>query len=189
MKDKNEFIISAINDAQATIRAIDVKAGAFLASLFLPVPYLDKVLKYLNSINFPFPSNYFCYFFLFIWLLSIVSLARALSSIDNPSNHILGPNNCKGGYYGGGLFELGIIDSIFNRDQIMSKKNVINFSIDYPHDENQIREELTFEHMKLIYIRDMKNYRLGFSLKLVFINFIVLFILCVYEDFNSLWKN
>ncbi|HZX18850.1 MAG TPA: hypothetical protein VFF22_18525 [Pseudomonas sp.] len=69
------------------------------------------------------------------------------------------------------MFEFSIPDSIFNRKEIKATKDVKSFLAEVPHTPDEINEELAFEQMKLIYIRDIKLYRLktGVNLALLWL--------------------
>jgi len=101
----------------------------------------------------------FIIFFL-CWVLSIAALVKALVAIDDPRDHIVNSGSYKGIFYGGGLYSFGIIDAFINRDLIKASKDVATFGSGIPNDKVEIEQELTFEKMKLIYIRDTKLYRL-----------------------------
>jgi len=181
MDKKNDFILAAINDTQAIIRAIDVKVAALLMGLLVPLSSLGKIWNHLVHIS-SITTNYFAIAigsaFLVTWLMAVLSLVRTLSAIDNPANHIVNSNDHKGVFYGGGLFQFGWVDALFNRDVIKANKDVSVYSKGYPCDENEVASELCFEHMKLIYIRDIKLHRFKFSLNVALVW--LLFGMCIY---------
>jgi hypothetical protein len=156
------FAYAAINDCQSTIRAIDVKLGALLTAIFLPLGVIDKIwgvfVSFKNSFSTYFPDIAIFIFFM-LWLLVVVALIRTLAAIDNPKTHISSYAEHSGSFYNGGEFEIRVIDIWFNRKSICSKSQVTQLATRYPQDSN-ILSELAFEHLKLIYIRDIKLYRL-----------------------------
>ncbi len=172
MDRKSDFILSSIQDAQATIRSIDVKVAALLTGLLVPISSLGKIWNHLVHIS-SLTSNILAVLigviFLLFWLAAIVSLVRTLSAIDNPADHIINSSNYKGIFYGGGLFQFGWLDVLLNRSVIKANKDVVTFSQAYPDNEEEIISELSFEHMKLIYIREIKLHRFKSSLKIAFI--------------------
>lgn len=171
MDDKINFIISAITDTQGTIRATDVKVGAMLAGMLVPIAIIENIWGYfvkLSSITPSWIAIIAGIAFFLMWILSIILLARTISAIDNPSKHIIHSSDYKGSFYGCGLFDFQIIDTIFNRPIIRANKDVQRFAGEYPDTLDAIISELSFEHLKLIYIRDIKLFRLGYSLKLAF---------------------
>ncbi len=165
MNDRISFIMAAINDAQATIRATDVKVGAILAGLLLPLSYLGAIWDYALSDYTPGWLLFLICIFSILWMVSIIVLVRTISAVGNPSANISGAKFCNGSFYGGGMYKFTLTNALLNSDSNKSKKDVATFSNDYPISQNDIYLALSFEHMKLIYIRDIKLYRLDFSLK------------------------
>lgn len=167
MDKKSEFILSGIYDTQATIRSIDVKVAALLTGLVIPLSSLGKIYSHLShiySLTIPWLACLIGVVFFFMWLAALFSLVSTLSAIDNPAKHIINSDNYKGVYYGGGLFEFGFLDVFLNRSIIKANKDVANFSLNYPCNEEEIVLELSFEHMKLIYIREIKLHRFKHSM-------------------------
>jgi len=162
MDSKRDFILAAINDTQSTIRSIDVKVAALLTGLLIPLSSLGKIwghIFHIYSVNQSFYAIVLGSLFFVIWLIAVYSLIRTMSAIDNPAKHIVNSNNYKGSFYGGGLFSFGCLDVLFNRAIIKAEKDVVSFSKDYPSSEEEIISELSFEHMKLVYIREIKLHR------------------------------
>jgi hypothetical protein len=172
MSDKKSFILVAINDAQSTIRAVDVKVGALLAGLLLPLSSVGNILTHVVNVSTLSNKNTAVILgltFLIFWLLAVSSLIRTLSAINNPANHIVNSENYKGLFYGGGLYNFGWLDTLLNRSIIKANKDVDAFLQCYPNSEEEVVSELTFEHMKLVYIRELKLFRFKASLRLAFI--------------------
>ena len=165
MDKRSEFIIAAIQDCQATIRATDVKVGALLAGLLLPFSQINQIWMHFKQLSVLINCQAITYVFFFLWFLSIFLLVRTIAAIDNPTNHIVNSGNCTGSFYSGGLYTFGILDSILNRDLVKANKDISTFNANYPSNLNEIELELSFEHMKLIYIREIKLNRLKFSLR------------------------
>jgi len=57
MDSRSEFILAAINDAQATIRSIDVKVAALLTGLLIPIASIGKIWSYLIQLSVIPPIN------------------------------------------------------------------------------------------------------------------------------------
>lgn len=169
MDKRIEFLYSAINDTQATIKAIDVKIGALLGGSLLLIPSASAIWEDFYEINkifsFQIGTTLALTFFSF-WISSIAALARAISAIDNPACHIVNSQNYKGCYYSGGLYKFDIIDAFLNRKIIKASKDIKSFKDDIPTKDTEIIEELAFEQMKLTYIRDIKIHRLNAAIKL-----------------------
>ena len=160
---KITFIYTAINDCQSTIRAIYVKLGALLAGMLLPVASLDKIWSVLDAF-YKQNDNLFgkltLILFFFLWFISVVILIRTFAAIDNPSRHISQSNDSIGSFFGGGQFQFAKRDVFFNRQSVKSKYSVPVMICSYPESIVNLINELTFEHLKLIYIRDIKLHRL-----------------------------
>jgi hypothetical protein len=174
--DKIDFIAAAINDTQNTIRATDVKVAALLTAMLLPLSLLGKIwaqFLHLSSVLSPYFAVVSGVLFFLTWITSVAALIRTISAIDNPASHIVNSGSFKGSFYGGGLYSFSFIDTFFNRDVIKAKKDVTSFSKDYPNTNDGFIEELTFEHIKLIYIREIKLFRLSIAIKAAQLWFLV----------------
>lgn len=186
MDNKTDFILAAVSDAQATIRSIDTKIGVLLAGLLLPFSSMGKIWNHLVNIasgSCPLISILIGIAFFSLWTLTITSLIRAISAIDNPSKHIISSNEFKGVFYGGGYYQLGFIDAFFNRSLIKADRDVTTQLTNYPATQGSIDEELAFEHLKLIYIRDIKVHRLNCALEMASIWFILGVAIYVFSKF------
>ena len=171
MNDKIFFILAAINDTQATIRAIDVKVGTLLAGLLLPLVVKVQIFNYLINISNVISHSFgisISLLLIFLWFVTVFILIRTISAIDNPAKHIADSENFKGSFYGTGCYHFGVIDTFFNREAIKAKKHVIDFANDYPSQLDDIANELAFEHLQLVYVRDIKFHRLKMAFRLSF---------------------
>jgi len=167
MTNKINFITNAISDTQSTIRAIDTKLGAIIAGSLLPFSVLGRIWAHIGEISKTISPYFGCtlgFLFFLIWITSIFLLIKTLSAIDNPSEHIKSNDHPKGKFYSGGMFKLGTRDYYFYNSSIKSTETVKEQALNYPNEENEVIEELAFEHLKLIYIRDIKLHRLRGSL-------------------------
>ncbi|EAT16736.1 hypothetical protein HTZ97_05630 [Desulfuromonas acetoxidans] len=172
MDSKTNFIVAAIGDTQAVIRAVDFKVAALLAAMLLPISSLGRIWAHVSHFSLSVGLCWGLIFggtFLFLWLFAVLTLVRSISAIDNPSRHIVNSSSYNGSFYGGGLYEFGLLDAIVNRGVVKASKDVVSFSGDYPDCEDGLVSELTFEHMKLIYIRDVKMHRLRLGLNASFL--------------------
>ncbi len=167
MDEKINFIKSSISDIQATIRAIDTKIGFALLIVLFPLTNLGKVQWHLINISNKNPKLLFTFLsllFCLLWLASLVGLIRAISAIDNPTKHIINNSKFSGTYYAGGVYTFGLSDVFSNRDVIKASIDVDSFFSKIPAEKGAIAKELSFEQLKLVYIRDIKIKRLNFSL-------------------------
>lgn len=162
--DKSTYILNAIVDAQTTIRATDTKAAALLAALLIPFSSIGKIWLYFSLL----PSCFLTYFlgtlFSLFWLLALFTITKAIASIDNPRQHILDCDGAKGSFYLGGLFKLSERDCFINSTKVISLRGLSDITDEYP-ESICIDKELAFEHMKLVYIRDIKTHRLLSSIR------------------------
>ncbi len=166
---KINFIYSAISDTQSTIRAIDVKVAALLTGVLIPLSSVGKIWAHFINVNSKLGFEWSFLiggFFLLLWGMAALSLVFTLSAIDNPSKHLIGYSKCKGGFYGGGVFDFGLADVFLNRSIVKARHTVEKFSERYPLNESDVVAELTLEHMKLIYIRDAKLNRFNWAVKI-----------------------
>ncbi|MEZ9873423.1 hypothetical protein AB4501_07455 [Vibrio sp. 10N.222.55.E8] len=166
MDSKAQFISAAIADCQATIRATDVKVGALLAGLLVPFSQISYIWDILTELSGNLEHQAVTFTFFGLWFIAICALVRTISAIDNPANHIVNESTCKGSFYSGGLYRFGFLDSLLNRGVIKANKDVANFAQSYPDTPDEIELELSFEHMKLIYIREIKLHRLKFAMNI-----------------------
>lgn len=163
--DKPVFLQSAIQDTQQNIRAIDFKIGALLAGCIVPFPQIRTIYEFLNSNNL-WHQQALAWLIFCIWLVTVLILLAALSAIDNPSKHINDGYAQKGYYYGGGTFKFNLVNGFFRTD-IRTNRTVEGYVEDLQEETFYIMKELAFEHLKLIYIRDLKLYRLKFAVALI----------------------
>lgn len=167
--DKFSFVQTAITDTQATIRAIDVKVGALLVLVLAPFANISRVFGHIDNVCCSrTPKLLFvtlAVLFFTSWLLALISLVRAIAAIDNPAAHINSSGTLTGSFYGGGLYKLDLRDIFYNRAKVKARKDLPTFSIDVPDDPTKIENEMVFEHMKVVYIREMKLLRLKWGIR------------------------
>jgi hypothetical protein len=159
MNSKQEFIVRAIEDTQATIRALDVKLGVLLTGYLLPFSnpgHIWEHFKHLSEILPCFIGQLMGISFMLLWLAVVYILIKGLSPVDNPSRHLLEVESLKGSFYRGGLYNLELIDSFVNRISVQSKINLKNIVSQLPSTDDEFENELAFEQMKVIYIREIK---------------------------------
>lgn len=157
---KIDFLLASIADTQNTIRLIDVRAGFLFVVLFLPLSMLDKI-----SAIYGLPaqlSNGTIALILVnasLWVMAIVALFLCVVAIDDPSKHVSGSAGT-GSFYGGDLFKLTKLHLIWNHP-VLSNRDVIQELSISPSTDDQVAAELTFEKIKLAYIRSIKLKRFG----------------------------
>lgn len=165
------FMLAVVSDIQATIRAIDVKAGALLTALLLPLASLGKIWNHLTAISASFHDVVGIIFgslFFLLWLCVLFILVKIISPLDNPSCHVNNTNSCAGIFYSGHLYSgrFSFTDCLFNGRSIFASKSTSEFLGELPASDDLLIKELAFEQMKLVYIRDIKLFRLNMALTL-----------------------
>lgn len=181
MDKKIDFLYASILDTQATIRAIDVKSGFLFVLLFSPI-YTFTNITHLHLAILDEPGWFHCMIIadFSIWILAITSLLMSVAAISNPSNHVSGANEA-GSFYGGYLFSVNFLDVFVNRKNTSTKTVLQEMSI-LPENDANIISELTFEKIKLSYIRTVKMKRFTFCIYSTFawmVTSILLYILCL----------
>lgn len=159
-RDKLTFLFNSINDMQGVIRAADTKLNVIIVFLILPLTKLDNIYAHikilLQSQTHPFSAILLVVSFLSFWGIALVTTLRGLTSIDNPSRHIEGSDKLRGTYFGGALFRFSLMDALFNRQHVRASKDIEEVLKDLPKSQEELIRELTYEQMKLGYIRGIK---------------------------------
>lgn len=168
MDKKIDFLYASISDIQSTIRSIDVKSGFMFVLLFTPIYNFDKTsLLYRAILNKPVWFHCAVIINILIWLLAITSLLMSVVAIANPSKHVSGASE-PGSFYGGDLFSLSLADTFINFRNV-SARSVQQEISKLPEKEENIIHELTFEKIKLSYIRAIKTKRFTFCIYSTFL--------------------
>ncbi len=166
---KIEFLYKSIEDIQSTIRAIDIKAGFLFVVIFLPVTVLDKIFV----VGYTLSSMSLVYWLPIIpavifWGASLYLLFKTLLPIANPREKIKGEKP-SGIFYGANLFALSKYSDCFFNSNSESNTDVNDYVDQIPNEELDIIKELTFEKMKITYIRDIKIIRSNLLIKTTYL--------------------
>jgi hypothetical protein len=161
------FMYHSINDMQATIRSIDTKLGFILILNIIPITNVGKIysgiLQILSTDDgciIQIINAVIVVMCAILWLLACRCTYKGITAIDDPRSHVRSLNEqAKGTFYSGGLYDRNFIDAFFNRSSVESKKTFAEYCKDMPSTDDQILKELTFDKMKLAYIRDTKLIR------------------------------
>lgn len=169
MKTRIEFLFAAINEAQSTVRALDVKIAALLVCALAPVPMLAPIAGCFFAIYKTWDGLIvgglqitFC----LTWAGSMILFSLALGAISNPALHVRSAKNNSGAFYGPGMYDFNLLDAISPRASKISLVDPSAHLASIPNNEVQIELELAFEHLKVIYIRDVKLIRLKYGYRL-----------------------
>ena len=164
--NQEELLRESIIDTQLTVRAIDVKAGFFLVFLCLPLSQMDKITAGLHTLikHHDFWLLLIIFDFM-LWTIGLLLLVFSVFPLNNPKDSIDFDgyqNHPKGFFFGGYLFSklgfwsaLNILHIPKTSTKFVQEKNYVD-SLTSEH----IKDELLFERMKLISIRDLKIKRL-----------------------------
>lgn len=173
--DKVTFLLASIADIQNSIRALDTKVIAIIVLVIFPlsqIAFLYSVYEQLIK-SYIFFGCILLTSYLLCWSISFIFLFLCILSINNPSKQI--NNDCKaiGLFYGLNSYKTSLWDfSLIKSTETAPKlSEYINSFSDF-----NIENELIYEQMKLIYIRDLKSKRQGVVIILTFINFFIVFI-------------
>lgn len=178
MKDIINFLYESIKDTQGVIRGQDVKCGYLLAILFAPLVALDKINPILSKIYHE--GTLHCTLLtvaLIFWVGAGLCVGSALYGIGNPSNRITA-NSASGVFYGGELFKLSLVDALLNF-RISASHSLADEIAKLPATEAKLTEELTFEKMKLAYIRSVKLHRVNYAIRSILIAVALIVILYI----------
>jgi hypothetical protein len=188
MCSKFQLIRDSISDILSTIRVADAKATVLLAIILTPLSSLGRISAHLENVRNVDLAN--CNLivilaFILSWLFALISAIKVISAVNNPACHVVTNNKCNGIFYSGGLFEFGIFDVFFNRNSVKASRNLHSQIVAFPDSEENIFSELVFEQLKLIYIRDIKLYRLNVCIILIYVWFFIgLAIYCLSKFFS-----
>lgn len=158
---KINFLYQSIADTQATIRALDVKTGFLFVVTFIPLAELKEILEVCKALNEA--SSWYLALIIpvvLLWLSAVISLFSCTVSISNPRQHIEGKLP-EGIFFTNSLYTFNFIDNFINFP-IKSNITIEEYGGKLPNKEEEIVNELSFEKMKLAYIRDVKIKRSSF---------------------------
>lgn len=172
IEDKDEFgeatnyLHEALNDAQGTLRVLDAKAYITLLIFLLPFYKVETISYFLFYTPGGLGSHIILFFLkgavVVSWVMGVASCLSALFRIDNPRDHIRG-DLPEGTFYLGGLFQLNSTKNLTRRTSTLSRRSLNEVMGSLPKNKNEISRELTFELMKVVYIRTLKDFRVRFS--------------------------
>lgn len=169
-ENRISFLTNAINDAQNIIRAVDVKIQVLLAFLLIPFALLKDIFDSINSLAIAYPSgSYHIYMIIIVilfwitWIFSLLIALSGLASIGNPNKHVRNDIGAKGTFYLGFIFRPKIWHSL-TRTGLKSTLSLSAIIDNLPKTDDEHVKELAFEHMKVVFIRDLKMFRQKLSL-------------------------
>lgn len=168
------FLYASITDIQSTIRVIDTKVAVVLGVLVFPFTNLGKIYlnfaKLIQVIECGW-GQWALWFLIGLlclsWIFAFTAAIRVIMAIHNPAFHVLSSQQPAGLFHSGGLYRTKLID-VFTTRKLKSNYALEDYIQKFSEGDEQIKEELVFEHMKLVYIRDIKLIRLRWAYLLTF---------------------
>jgi len=168
MDSRKDFLIAAVSDAQANIRALDVKLAALLVAVLAPIPMLPAISECFAGVYARWGGiciGTVLVLFSASWVMAVLCYARSIGAISSPNQHILNGNTSNGAFYGPGIYSLSLLDTVVNRKAVVSAIDPSTHLQKMPATRDDIEREMAFEHLKLIYIRDIKLHRLSWGFR------------------------
>lgn len=157
------FMYQSIADTQSIIRAIDTKLGFILVLNLVPITNIGKIFFKIQNIistdhdpTIHLIKTVISIICIICWLIACWCIYKGISAIDNPAAHIKSLNGVSGYFYSGDLYKPKFLDATFNRKSLMSEKTFAEYFNQIPNTNIKTLKELSFEKMKLAYIRDVK---------------------------------
>jgi hypothetical protein len=160
MEKSISFLTSAIEDTQNIIRAIDIKMQIAFGILIVPATNVGDIIT--TSVNLFSAGGIFlkavvvCFFV--IWLIALYICLKCLAGIGNPIPHIKNDKDVSGTFYLGDQFKFGFTNCFYNQD-VSSKDSINSIFGKIPKTDELILGDLTYEMMKVTYIRELKLIR------------------------------
>ncbi len=164
-----DFLLAAIEDAQAVIRAIDTKIGMLLAILILPLakfgPALSGIMRAAGGMGPLERMRLVILAALTVtaWLLALVMAARGLIGIRGESLKSVKADGVRGLFLMrrefSGLACLLNVSPKVRDDELSCIDGAKAFCQRLPGNVTEIVGELAYEHLKVARIRDLKMIR------------------------------
>lgn len=172
---KENLLKESIQDNQATIRALDVKAGFLFVFLCVPLGTMDKITPAFTTLITS--NNLFILLiitFFLLWGYALIILFSSIAPQNNPKDSIDFngiTNQPKGFLFGGYHLQKLSFFQLFQAEAIPKEKIKLLDEINFIKNlsEEIYLEELNIERGKLITIRNLKTQRLNVCIKTIFI--------------------
>jgi len=207
MDKKIELLYKSIEDNQNTIRFVDTKAAAVLLLIGILFTYLTTIYRKIKELIFYFYKNdnmniigecihvllIISFFIIITFLfLSLYLAFLTLIAKNNPEKSInidVKKNKMNIFYLSNIIPKINIINIFNNKNGFFRLKESTSFIMDVvkKSEEEDIVQYLTFEILKLSYIREMKINRINFSLLLLKLCFIIIFIFSLFVLIKDFW--
>ena len=158
-----DFLLASIADIQGTIRAIDAKLSVLLVLLLVALNNLAGIHRTLSSAAAALPVEeclarlVVCStiaVFALSWGLSLLFVFKGLIGIHNPQERVKGKRP-RGTFYAAGTYKITLLNLLFPF-WVKSRLSLQEAITNLPKDQTSLVEELTYEQLKLAFIRDTK---------------------------------
>jgi hypothetical protein len=161
-EENSNFLINAINDTQNVIRAVDTKIQILFALLAIPTLNIGEIIpaaKALwNASCYSIPKQSLVIAFYGLWIIAVYIAFKCLSGIGSPIGHIKGDKSLTGVFYLGDEFTFSW-KNCFRNGRVISKNSIDEILKKLPKSKKEVLDELMFELIKVVYIRDLKLFR------------------------------
>ncbi len=180
MENKIDLLVHSINDIQGTIRALDAKFFAIIVFFLLPFSEISIIANAIKSLYSEYPclAIIMLILTLIVWVLGLLYTFLGIYSISNPSSRVEGVSEAgtKGLFYQPNIFKMNLINGLFNC-LIKPSNNLSDIIKELKIENDLIFNELVFEQVKLVFIRDVKIVRQKASI--IFLLFSILLLISI----------
>ena len=159
-----EFAYEAMRDCRDTIRAIDFKANALLVVLAIFATNIDKVASAERDLIHHGTNASSTIWIIAgvasagLWLWSFIAACLVLTGSYNPATHIKERSDVTGVFFAPDRFPARSNLWLLWPEQASTSLTDHEAAMDLPPDA--ILREVWFEHLKLVFIRDLKFIRI-----------------------------
>ena len=165
MDDQATFLYAAIEDTQGTIRSIDIRCGFLFVLLLSPVAVGDKLLSWAVSCDHHMAARILTGATCLAWIVAMAMLFSAVAALSNPAKHVRHAHGVSGSFYSGDLYRVNLLGHVWDRG-IHSFRSLDDEVAQLPSSIQDVVRELTFERMKLAFVRAVKMRRYNSALAL-----------------------
>jgi hypothetical protein len=158
------FTQKAIDETQATIRALDAKAVALLVFLVVPLTAAVHLRDGMRALALASYSHF--WLMVIAWVVAAGANLLTLGAIASPADRVPG-DHPSGTYFGAGLYRLSFLD-LLPWTHTKAVHGTTEWLARCPQTQADVLWELAFEQIKLVYIRDVKMLRLKLAYYSVF---------------------
>jgi hypothetical protein len=171
--DAQQFLIASVNDIQATIRAIDLKANALMLTLAVLIGNFDKIGGVISALlGRPHDAIFYVSVSIVVLLAAAVALSVwlslwALSANYDPTSHVEPePAHTRDAFFIAQRYRFSWTSVIFHGKphRVAEKPAVSAQRRHVPSSLEDATHQLVTEQLKLAYIRDLKMRRINASI-------------------------